>query len=103
MGISSYKRHFKVQNMSMQCYLFVAVSKELWIGDGVAEVGANDVGLEALGWLVGHLDSILQHRDREVVTGIAGQPQPEVGMYSVRIHFLQQKRCQRLFWPGLYS
>ena len=77
-------------------YLLVAVSKELWIGDGVAEVGANDVGLEALGWLVGHLDPILQHRHGEVVAGIASQPQPEIGMYGIGIHFLQSMIARKI-------
>jgi hypothetical protein len=44
--------------------------------------GALQVGANALGRLVGQLDTVLQHRHREVVCGHGRQEQPEVGVWS---------------------
>ena len=37
----------------------------------------EQVSPESFGRFVGHLDPILQHRDREDGGGVGGQPQPE--------------------------
>ena len=56
----------------------VAAVEELGIRYRVVEVGLQEVGAEALWRLVGHLDAVLEHRDREVLRGVRGQPQPEL-------------------------
>ncbi len=67
---------------------FSAAIEELWVGYGITEVGAHYVGLQSFGRLVGHLDSILQHCHREVLTGVAGQPKSELWVSCVRVHLL---------------
>lgn len=47
-------------------YHLLASIEELHVTDGIIDVGSHEVGLQSLGWLVGHLDTVLQHRDREV-------------------------------------
>lgn len=40
-------------------------------------VGAHQVGLDATWRFVGHLDGTLHHRSRQIIGGVAGQPQSE--------------------------
>mmetsp|Transcript_27175 Transcript_27175/g.68386 ORF Transcript_27175/g.68386 Transcript_27175/m.68386 type:complete len:266 (+) Transcript_27175:1603-2400(+) len=51
-------------------------------------VAAVDVGLHALGRLIGQLDAVLQHQHREDRRGHGGEPEPEVG---VRLGRLQRQ------------
>ena len=46
-----------------------------------AGVGFEQVGLDALGRLDGHLGAVLEDEDRELGTGHARQPQPEVTVH----------------------
>ena len=71
-SIEEAQKHFPSESFQHNTNRLLAACKELLVGDGVAEVGSNDVGFEALGRLVGHLDAVLQHRNGEVLTGIAG-------------------------------
>eukprot|EP00962_Isochrysis_galbana_P020204 scaffold5892_cov112-Isochrysis_galbana.AAC.19 len=50
--------------------------------------GRNHVGAQALRRLVGHLDAILQHRDRELGGGHRGEPQPERRVCLLRVDVL---------------
>jgi hypothetical protein len=50
--------------------------------------GVPQVGLEALGGLIGHLDAALQDADREGGRGHAGEPPPEVPVQLVWLHGL---------------
>lgn len=67
---------------------FGASPEELWVRYWVIDVGSDDIGLQTLRRLVGHLHSILQHGDGEVGGGVARQPHPEVRMGRVGVKFL---------------
>lgn len=56
--------------------LFLGAVEKGGVGDGVADVGAEQVGPHPLGRLVGHLHPILQDADWELVRRVTGQPQP---------------------------
>ena len=47
--------------------LFAGAEEEVGVRDGVVEVGAQHVGSQAFGRLVGHLDPVLQDAHRELV------------------------------------
>ena len=64
---------------------FGASPIELGVRYRVVDVGSDDVGLQTLWRLVGHLHPILQHRDRE---GVARQPHPEVWVGRVGVKLL---------------
>ena len=53
------------------------------VGVRVAEVGHVQVGLDAARRLDGHLDRVLQDRDREEWRGHRGEPEPVVSVHLV--------------------
>lgn len=80
--------------MKFKCkttYRLLAATEEVWIRYRIAEIGSLDVGSQTFRWFVGHLDTVLQDRNREVVGRVTGQPQAEVRMDGVRIQrFLEE-------------
>ena len=56
--------------------LLLGAAEEVGVADGVAGVGAQQVGSQALGRLVGHLHAVLQDAEGELVRWITGEPQP---------------------------
>ena len=75
--------------------LFASVEKR-WIGDGIVKIGSQEVGSQAFGWLVGHLYAVLENWDRELVGGVAGEPEAElvvgvIGDNNLLTDFLQPR------------
>ena len=46
--------------------LCLDASKEFWIRDWIAQIGADDIGSQSLRRLIGHLHSVLQHGHGEM-------------------------------------
>lgn len=57
--------------------LFLGAAEEVRISNGVTQVRAQQIGSDSFGRLIGHLQSILQDADRELVRWVACQPQSE--------------------------
>eukprot|EP00959_Pyramimonas_sp_CCMP1952_P450335 9429156-Pyramimonas_sp.AAC.1 len=55
---------------------------------GLEHVWYLEVGADASGRLVGHLDAVLKHRHRKLRRRVGGHPQPEVGVHCVRLEAL---------------
>lgn len=89
----------------------LAAVEELGVRDGVHEVGADDVGPETFGGLVGHLHPVLQDGHGEVGGRVAGQPHAEVGVSGLGAQLLweqesdaeaqiRSRRALRITWLG---
>ena len=69
------------------------------LADGVERVAAAEVGTQARGWLVGHLDRVLQHADGEGGAGHGRHPEAEVGVRGggrdALADFLQRRHPRR--------
>ena len=63
----------------------IAAIEELGIAERIDEVGANNVGPETLGRLVGHLDRVLQHGDRKSWRRVRCEPEPKRRVHLVRV------------------
>jgi len=59
--------------------------EEFGVRDRINEEGVLQVGLETLGCFVGHLDTILEHGDWEVVRGVGSQPETEISVADLRV------------------
>ena len=70
----------------------LAPIEELWVGDGVAHVGLDNVETQSTGRLIGHLDTVLQDGHWECVRWVGGQPQAEVRMSGFRVKFLGKQK-----------
>eukprot|EP00964_Phaeocystis_antarctica_P055484 scaffold32640_cov63-Phaeocystis_antarctica.AAC.2 len=68
--------------------LAAAVVEKVHVVDRVGEEGAEQVGAQPLGRLVGHLDAVLQDGHGELVRGPRGEPQPELGRGRVGVDVL---------------
>ena len=79
-------------------YVIHNAGEELWIRDGVTEIGLDDVGSQTLGGFVGHLDPVLQHGHGEVGGGVAGQPETEVWVDGFRIQLLVWRNKGNIQW-----
>ncbi len=69
-------------------YLILDAGEELGVGDGVTEVGLDDVEAKTFGRLVGHLDSVLQDGHGEGGGRVAGQPDPEIRVRRLGVELL---------------
>lgn len=56
------------------CGTLRATLEEISVRDRKHQVTAGHVSLESIRGLVGHLHRILQHRDREMLRWVAGEP-----------------------------
>lgn len=81
--------------------LLAGAVKEGRIGNRVAQVGAQQVGAQPFGWLVGHLEAVLQDADRKLVRWVAGQPQPGGIGEETRTFFTTSSVCFSAIWCSL--
>lgn len=58
--------------------LISAAKEECLVSDWVIKVRLQEVLSEASWRFIGHLDSVLQDGDRELVRGVTGEPEPKV-------------------------
>lgn len=66
--------------------------EEVHIRHWIAEVRPEDVESQSFRRFIGHLHSVLQNGDGELIGRITGKPQPEIWVDLLRIKLLEKNK-----------